>query len=124
VKNGINAFGAKNFVGTFAPPFAVLNDLRLLDTLPERDWIAGTAEAVKVALIRDAGFFAWLVQSADALAGFERRAFAHLIERAAELHLEHIATSGDAFELGSAARLRPLGGAQARDALRSRAAPR
>ena len=32
VKNGINAFGKKNFVGTFAPPFAVLNDFTLLAT--------------------------------------------------------------------------------------------
>ena len=65
VKNGVNLFGSKNFVGTFAPPFAVLNDLDFLDALPPRDKIAGMAEAVKVALIRDAEFFA--------LAGAPRR---------------------------------------------------
>ena len=54
VKNGVNRFGAKNFVGTFAPPFAVVNDARFLERLPARDRIAGLAEAVKVALIRDA----------------------------------------------------------------------
>ncbi len=54
VKNGVNAFGVKNFVGTFAPPFAVLNDANFLRTLHPRDRIAGMAEAVKVALIRDA----------------------------------------------------------------------
>ena len=32
VKNGVNAFGKKNFLGTFAPPFAVLNDSRFLET--------------------------------------------------------------------------------------------
>ena len=52
VKNGINAFGKKNFLGTFAPPFAVLNDRRFLETLSTRDKVAGMAEAVKVALIR------------------------------------------------------------------------
>ena len=26
VKNGVNAFGVKNLLGAFAPPFAVLND--------------------------------------------------------------------------------------------------
>ncbi len=41
VKNGINALGKKNFIGTFAPPFAVLNDLRFLETLSRRDTIAG-----------------------------------------------------------------------------------
>ena len=51
VKNGINAFGKKNFVGSFAPPHAVLNDFDLLRTLQDRDWRAGISEAVKVALL-------------------------------------------------------------------------
>ena len=54
MKNGVNAFGVKNLLGTFAPPFAVLNDADFLRTLHPRDRIAGIAEAVKVALIRDA----------------------------------------------------------------------
>jgi 3-dehydroquinate synthase len=57
VKNGINAFGKKNFVGTFAPPFAVVNDLAWLGGLSERDKRGGYSEAVKVALIRDQAFF-------------------------------------------------------------------
>ncbi|MBI4326825.1 MAG: 3-dehydroquinate synthase, partial [Chloroflexi bacterium] len=52
VKNGINAFGKKNFIGTFAPPFAVFNDAKLLEPLSPRDKRAGYVEAVKVALIR------------------------------------------------------------------------
>lgn len=105
VKNGINAFGMKNLLGSFAPPAAVVNDLRLIDSLPARDRRAGMAEAVKVALIRDPAFFGWLVGHADALAAGDPCALAHLIRRGAELHLAHIATSGDPFELGSA---RPL----------------
>jgi 3-dehydroquinate synthase len=57
VKNGINAFGKKNFIGTFAPPYAVINDFQMLASLPDRDKRAGYAEAVKVALIRDRDFF-------------------------------------------------------------------
>jgi 3-dehydroquinate synthase len=57
VKNGVNLLGVKNFVGTFAPPFAVLNDHDFIDSLPERDKVAGMAEAVKVALIRDDELF-------------------------------------------------------------------
>ncbi len=105
VKNGVNLFSQKNFVGSFAPPFAVLNDIDLIDDLPARDKIAGMAEAVKVALIRDGDFFAWLEQSADALALFERDALAYLIRRCAELHMRQIAKGGDPFETGSA---RPL----------------
>ncbi len=105
VKNGINAFGTKNFVGTFVPPFAVINDFRFLDRLPDRDRTAGLAEAVKVALIRDAAFFDWIEQHAPALAAFDPEKTAVLIRRCAELHVRHIAGSGDPFEHGSA---RPL----------------
>lgn len=41
VKNGINAFGKKNFVGTFSPPYAVINDFAFLDSLSDRDRRAG-----------------------------------------------------------------------------------
>ena len=105
VKNGVNLQGVKNFVGTFAPPFAVLNDLAFVMSLPERDKIAGMAEAVKVALIRDAEFFGWLERHMDDLATFERRAMAHMIRRCAELHMRQIGQGGDPFETGSA---RPL----------------
>jgi 3-dehydroquinate synthase len=105
VKNGVNAFGAKNFLGTFVPPFAVLCDNDFLARLPRREAIAGLAEAVKVALIRDAGFFSWIEANAAALAACDLEALSHLVRRCAELHLRHIATSGDPFEYGSA---RPL----------------
>jgi len=105
VKNGINAFGGKNFLGTFEPPAAVLNDISWIRTLPARDRIAGIAEAVKVGLIRDASFFAWIEDHAEALHIGESTATATMIRRCAELHLQHIATSGDPFERGSA---RPL----------------
>jgi 3-dehydroquinate synthase len=105
VKNGVNLYGQKNFVGTFAPPVAVLNDIEFIDTLETRDRVAGMAEAVKVALIRDGEFFVWLERNADALALFERQAMATLIRRCAELHMHQIARGGDPFETGSA---RPL----------------
>jgi 3-dehydroquinate synthase len=105
VKNGINAFGKKNFIGTFAPPFAVVNDFNLLATLKPRDKRAGYVEAVKVACIRDAKLFDEIERDAEKLISFEPAAMKHLILRCAELHLDHIATSGDPFEMGSA---RPL----------------
>src|SRR5438445_2452882 len=105
VKNGINAFGKKNFIGTFAPPFAVINDFQLLAFLSPRDKRAGYVEAVKVALIRDKEFFEAIERDAALLREFEPAAMQRLIYRCAELHLDHIATSGDPFEFGSA---RPL----------------
>ncbi|MBA2540730.1 MAG: 3-dehydroquinate synthase [Deltaproteobacteria bacterium] len=105
VKNGINAFGAKNFLGTFAAPFAVIDDSTFLTTLDPRDRAAGMAEAVKVAAIRDPVFFDWLVEHAAALAAFDIPAVERMIRRCAELHLAHIAGGGDPFETGNA---RPL----------------
>jgi len=105
VKNAINAFGKKNFIGTFAPPYAVINDFNLLATLEPRDKRAGYVEAVKVACIRDRAFFEEIERTADQLAAFEPAAMKRLIHRCGELHLDHIATSGDPFETGSA---RPL----------------
>ncbi len=105
VKNGVNAFGMKNLLGTFAPPFAVLNDADFLRTLHPRDKIAGIAEAVKVALIRDRMFFDWLEASADALRACEPAAMRRMIRRCAELHMRQIGHGGDPFETGSA---RPL----------------
>jgi 3-dehydroquinate synthase len=105
VKNGINAFGKKNFLGTFAPPHAVLNDSHFLTTLDARDWRAGIAEAVKVALIKDAEFFRFIEAHAGALARRAMPPMQQLIQRCAALHLDHIANRGDPFEKGSS---RPL----------------
>ncbi len=105
VKNGVNMQGVKNFIGTFAPPFAVLNDSDLIKDLPPREKIAGMAEAVKVALIRDREFFVWLEHHADDLVTFEPGAMAYMIRRCAELHMHQIGHGGDPFETGSA---RPL----------------
>ncbi len=104
VKNGINYFGKKNFLGTFAPPYAVFNDSAFLETLDNRNWRSGIAEAIKVALIKDPVFFYWLEENAQALSGRNTNAMEYLVYRCAELHLQHIA-SGDPFESGSS---RPL----------------
>ncbi|SUX53795.1 3-dehydroquinate synthase [Chromobacterium vaccinii] len=105
VKNAINWNGQKNLIGSFAVPWAVINDAALIDGLPAREKRAGMAEAVKVALIRDASFFRWLEARADALARFEPPDLEELIQRSAALHLRQITQGGDPFEQGSA---RPL----------------
>lgn len=105
VKNGINAFGKKNFLGTFMPPYAVLNDFNFLTSLDDRDWRSGIAEAVKVALIKDADFFDFIMFNAEKLANRDMDIMEKLIYRCSQLHLEHIAGNGDPFEMGSS---RPL----------------
>ncbi|MGW8195662.1 MAG: 3-dehydroquinate synthase [Desulforhopalus sp.] len=105
VKNGINFRGRKNFIGTFAPPFAVVNDFAFLQSLPERELRAGIAEAVKVALIKDNDFFNALFERRFDLASFSPGPMEEMIHRCAALHIDHIGCGGDPFELGSA---RPL----------------
>ena len=105
VKNGINAFGKKNYLGTFAPPWAVINDFSFLTSLSDRDWRSGMSEAVKAALIRDAAFFDFLESHADRLRARDLPLMAELVRRSAAIHYAHIATAGDPFELGSS---RPL----------------
>jgi 3-dehydroquinate synthase len=104
VKNGINYNGKKNFTGSFAPPVAVFNDDRFLETLSQRDWRSGISEAIKVALIKNADFFYWIEKNAKKLVARDKEIMNYLIRRCAALHLQHI-SSGDPFELGSS---RPL----------------
>ncbi|NOR79797.1 MAG: 3-dehydroquinate synthase [Methyloprofundus sp.] len=105
VKNAINLNNRKNFIGTFSPPWAVINDYEFLRTLAIRDKRAGMAEAIKIALVKDKTFFDFMYQHRKSLACFEEQYVQKLINQCANLHLNHIATSGDPFEQGSA---RPL----------------
>ena len=105
VKNGINAFGKKNFLGAFAPPTLVLNDFNFLKTLDDRDWRSGIAEALKVALIKDRDFFEAIEDVAPALAQRDMEAMQMVVYRCAKHHMDHISGYGDPFEKGSS---RPL----------------
>jgi 3-dehydroquinate synthase len=105
VKNGVNFFGKKNWVGTFSVPDAVVNDFNFLHSLPKNQKRAGYVEAIKVALIRDRSFFEFIEENADSLAKFDEKTLEQVIRKSAALHLDHIASSGDPFEKGSA---RPL----------------
>lgn len=105
VKNGINAFGKKNFIGAFAVPYAVVNDFQFLHTQPELTRRAGLIEAVKVALVKDGEFFAWLEENVGKLNELDEATLEEAVERSAIHHARHIALGGDPFELGSS---RPL----------------
>ena len=105
VKSAINAFGKKNWIGSFCVPFAVINDFRFLETQDRETSRAGLIEAIKVALVKDGDFFAWIEKNAAALAKGERDPFEECVKRSALLHARHIALGGDAFETGSS---RPL----------------
>jgi 3-dehydroquinate synthase len=105
VKCAINAFGKKNWVGAFAVPYAVINDFRFLQSQDEETRRGGLIEAVKVALVRDRGFFEWIETNLAELAALDPETLETCVEKSALLHARHIATGGDPFETGSS---RPL----------------
>ena len=105
VKTAMDEHGTKNYVGTFAPPFAVFNDFAFLPTLDNRDWTGGIAEAFKVAIIKDADFFEFLCDNAQKLRKRDMTEMEKLVHSTAILHMDHTRTSGDPFEFGAA---RPL----------------
>ncbi len=104
VKNSINLFQKKNWLGTFAVPWAVVNDQRLLETLSDRDFRCGFSEAVKVSLLKDPDFFAQICQAAPQIVKRGPEAWP-VIAKSAQWHLRHITEGGDAFEMLEA---RPL----------------
>lgn len=105
VKCAINAFGKKNWVGSFAVPFAVINDFRYLHSQAAETSRGGLIEAVKVALVRDGEFFLWIEANLELLAALDPEVLEICVERSALLHARHIASGGDPFETGSS---RPL----------------
>jgi 3-dehydroquinate synthase len=105
VKNAVNLFGKKNWLGSFAVPWGVINDEALLDTLPDRDFRCGFSEAVKVALLKDAVTFSTLCEAAPSIARREMSTAGAMIRASVELHLAHITRGGDPFE---ALEARPL----------------
>ena len=105
VKNAVNYFQKKNWIGTFAVPWAVINDASLLETLPPRDFVSGFSEAVKVSLLKDRDEFQWLCEHAGQIARRDPEEVRHAIARSCFLHLQHITEGGDPFEMLEA---RPL----------------
>ncbi|QDT37566.1 3-dehydroquinate synthase [Stratiformator vulcanicus] len=105
VKNSVNLFRQKNWIGTFAVPWAVINDEALLSTLPDREFVAGFSEAVKVSLLKDAAFFDRVCEGAAAIRERDMEVARPIIRDSAVWHLKHITRGGDPFE---ALEARPL----------------
>ncbi|NLF32138.1 MAG: 3-dehydroquinate synthase [Planctomycetes bacterium] len=100
VRTFVNEAGRKDFASTLAPPFAVINDRAMLRSLGRREWIAGTAEAFKIALCADRELFDFLCGSAAAIGDRDEDVMDWIIQRSAVLHLERIRSEGMAFGTG------------------------
>ncbi len=84
-KTGVDTAEGKNLIGAFHPPVAVLADPRALATLPDREYRAGLAEAVKHGLIADREYFEWMERESDSLVARDAAALRHLVRRSVEI---------------------------------------
>ncbi len=84
-KTAVNHPRAKNMIGAFHQPIAVLADLGTLATLPPRELGAGLAEIVKYGIIVDAPFFTWLEEHVADLRRLDAAALTHAIRRSCEI---------------------------------------
>lgn len=105
VKNAVNWFGKKNWKGTFAVPWGVINDAKILETLPDRDFCCGFSEVVKVALLKQPQAFEQVCQDAEKISQRDPQASGDAIRASVQMHLDHITRGGDPFETREA---RPL----------------
>ncbi len=87
-KTAVNHARGKNLIGTFYQPRLVWIDPDVLATLPPRERRCGLAEVVKVAVIWDAKFFAWLEENVEAVLELEREALSYAISRACGIKAE------------------------------------
>jgi 3-dehydroquinate synthase len=97
-KTAVNHPRAKNMIGAFHQPVAVVADLETLATLPPRELSAGLAEVIKYGVIVDAAFFGWLETHVDDLTGLEPAALTHAIQKSCEIKAAIVAD--DERELG------------------------
>ncbi|QDT58718.1 3-dehydroquinate synthase [Stieleria bergensis] len=105
VKNAINYFNKKNWVGTFSVPWAVINDSAVLQSLSDRDFCSGFSESVKVSLLKSVQEFDWLCRNAERIQRRDQEKVDRAIAVSCQLHLDHITKGGDPFEMLEA---RPL----------------
>jgi 3-dehydroquinate synthase len=90
-KTAVNHPEAKNMIGAFHQPVAVIADTDTLKTLPRRELNAGLAEVIKYGLICDAEFFRWLETEIEALVALDATALTHAISRCCQIKAQIVA---------------------------------
>ena len=90
-KTGVNHPRGKNMIGAFYQPQAVLADISVFSTLPDRELSAGLAEVIKYGLIYDVQFFEWLEENMPALIARDPKALSYAVQRSCEIKAEVVA---------------------------------
>jgi len=98
VRTAVNYAGMKNAIGSFAPPFAVINDWQFLHSLPDREWMAGITEAFRMGIICDRDFFEDLCTLAGVLSQRNAETIQKVVQHSAYLYLSRMSIQNDPFE--------------------------
>jgi len=98
-KTALNHAGAKNIVGAFYQPRAVVADVSTLATLPHRELVEGFGEVVKHAFIRDTDLLALLEDRLEDLLALDADLMTELVARNIEIKAEIV--SADEREAGT-----------------------
>jgi len=97
-KTAINHPLGKNMIGAFYQPRRVIVDLDTLDTLPQRELVAGLAEVIKYGPIADAAFLAWIEENIDSMLARDKSALAYAVTRSCRVKASVVV--GDEREAG------------------------
>ena len=84
-KTAVNNGPAKNSIGTFYHPKVVFCDTSFLSTLPERAFLAGYAEVLKMALVFDKDFYKFLIENQKLISSRDEATLLHIIDKSLEL---------------------------------------
>ena len=84
-KTAVNHPLGKNMIGVFNQPVRVVADLSTLDTLPQRELVAGLAEVIKYGLIADVQFLSWIEVNLDSLLARGKTSLAYAVKRSCEI---------------------------------------
>jgi 3-dehydroquinate synthetase len=89
-KTGVNSKLGKNLIGSFHQPLAVIADINILKSLPDREFRAGFAEVIKYGLIRNKKFFNWLELELENIFNYESFQLEKVITECCQIKAEII----------------------------------
>ena len=90
-KTGVNHALGKNMIGAFYQPQSVIIDVKVLETLDDRQLAAGLAEVIKYGLIRDADFFSWIEANIEKILTRDQESLIYIIEKSCQNKAEIVA---------------------------------
>lgn len=102
-KTGVDFLAYKNMVGAFHQPSAVYMNLKVLDTLPEREFYSGFGEIIKHGLIKDQSYYHWLKENAASVLSREFNALEETIYKSCQIKKQVV--ESDPYEKGERALL-------------------